>query len=484
MNQRNDFDRAFKDKLEHYASPTPTHLFDAIEAKRANPPAKGWRFAYWPWLGALLFVLLVGGGIWAYQSFDFRSGLAERNAAEPIGQKESSTLAEQQTNNSNLNTLSTLTTTSGSQSEKVSTETETTATEETVSAENTNTQYLVSNTKKAKSNSKQSTFNTQAELINSSSHSSEFAAKGVSISPEKIENPVTESTEMDIDRQVEEVKDDRPALDFSAFKPIAFGGELPNSLESLNAKMPTGSKCADFKAKGVSFYLDLYGSPNIPIRTLTAKSEDFIDYAQQRRDSEAVNYALSAGARMAAVFASGASLRAGVEYTQINELFSYNNPDATRINVEYIVDSLGNVLWADTSYVSGTHIVMTHNRYRILDIPVAIGYELELANFVLSIHGGAHFNLLFRQKGDFLSPDGNEPVDFSSSNANAYDAFRNNIGVSLAGSFGLNYKLNSHTLLLFEPHFRYFLKPFTNDNYVVSQRYFNTGMTLGLRLKL
>ncbi|MCB0642739.1 MAG: hypothetical protein KDC44_13920 [Phaeodactylibacter sp.] len=490
MNNRNEFDRAFREKLEHYASPTPTHLWEAIEAKRAEQPRRGWKVAYWPWLGALLFVLLLGGGTWAYQHFDLwaqnkigdgTSSLSRESATLAIintAQETSATALESSTANLSEDATS-ASDCATTDSEEIATAVSGSSAFSTTSQSTATPQTTAAGTTKA-TGSKAATTTTDSKPIGKTT--------GSSTSTSTVSKASKTSMTVDLPNEkaaeVQEEQAEVTAAPVALLNPIAWGSDLPDALTSEVARMPLGSKCADFKAKGVNFYIDLYTSPELPIRTLTAKSEDYLPYARLRNETETVNYAFGGGVRVATVLANGASFRSGVEYSQINELFSYENPDATRVNVEYVLDSLGNILWADTSYVNGTHVKMTHNRYKILDIPVAVGYELELANFVLSIHGGAYFNLLFRQKGDFLAPDDLEPASFTSDEEDAYQAFRTNVGVSLAGSFGLNYKLNSNTLLLFEPHFRYFLKPFSNDDYVLSQRYFNTGITLGLRLKL
>lgn len=241
--------------------------------------------------------------------------------------------------------------------------------------------------------------------------------------------------------------------------------------------------CEDFKGQPLSWYLGLVLSPDIAIRSLNSKSPEYADYAKNRNQTESFNFAFSTGLRLTAKSGMGLGLRSGFNYSEIMEDFEYQNENEVRIIIQEIYDQNGNILGTDTTYEYGTRVKRTFNRYRTIDVPVMIGYEVEFPKLTLAVYGGAYFNLAFATRGDFLSPE-LEPVTFTTGADDAYPAFRDHLGLSLGGSMGIYYQLSDRLQLVLEPQFRYFLQPVTREEYLLNQKYFTTGITTGLRLKL
>ena len=88
---------------------------------------------------------------------------------------------------------------------------------------------------------------------------------------------------------------------------------------------------------------------------------------------------------------------------------------------------------------------------------------------------------VFEQNGDFLSPVDNQPVNFSSSNPNAYPAFKDKLDLGWYGSVGIHYKIKPRLQLIVEPHFKLYPKSITQDNYILDQKYLTTGVFFGIR---
>lgn len=464
MNNPNELDRIIKGKLDGYASPTPTHLWDEIQARRSTR-TRGRGIFPFSWLTLLLLlssVIILGVGIAIAQSvWEDQPLQAFFNTAEitPLDAQTSELALIEQA------MISMPTTTSQSEAFKTATQGETT---------NLNSIFT------EKIPTEQPAALVYTNEVKALPHKSEKSNQLEQISTIG-ENLVRNLSDSKTTSAFQEADALLKRNSVSAFLPLE-----TNGLAQVNRtrKMPTGSKCADFDAKGISWYLDLYGSPDLPIRTLVARELAFAEYAQERTATEKLSSAFSTGFRVGGVSAQGISLRTGLNYSQINEWFEYVNEDEIRVNIQHITDPDGNILYSDTSYQPGTRIVKTLNKYRILDIPVAVGYELELTNFVLSIHGGVLFNLLFEQKGTLLSPIDQQPISFAEANNQSGALFRNHLGLSLAGSFGLHYELNPRMRLLVEPNFRYYVRTFSNELNAINQSYFVTGMRLGLRLKI
>lgn len=233
----------------------------------------------------------------------------------------------------------------------------------------------------------------------------------------------------------------------------------------------------------LNLYVEAVGSPEYVFRSLGSKSQEFADYAGSRDKMEEVRGGFTTGVRLSAVTNFGVSVRTGIQYGQINEVLNYRDPNDFRMIVTNVYDQLGNIIGTDTTFQAGTHRVVSYNRYRMLDVPLMAGYEFQFPRFSMAVHGGVYFNLLFAQKGKILGPDG-EPVGVTSGTPNAFPAFKDELGMSLAGSIGFNYRLTPDIQFIVEPQFRIILDPVTRAAYPLKQDYFLTGVTMGVRKNL
>jgi len=236
------------------------------------------------------------------------------------------------------------------------------------------------------------------------------------------------------------------------------------------------------KKRRFTVYLDVLASPDISIRSLEARSSDNAAYQKARAKTESTRYAFSGGLRLSFVGKRGFAFRTGLMYAQINERFDFKNENAERSSIINTFDMRGNVIGADTLLETGLRQKRTFNRFHLLDIPVLAGYELNTRRWTFSVNGGFYFNLLFRKKGDLLSPE-NEPATFSSGAADALPVFKSRAGISLFSSFGLNYKFSEKVHWVIEPQLRYYLNPLTRTDYLLEQKYLSAGLLTGLRFK-
>ena len=118
----------------------------------------------------------------------------------------------------------------------------------------------------------------------------------------------------------------------------------------------------------------------------------------------------------------------------------------------------------------------------MIDIPLIVGYEMNMGRYNLSINAGAFINIRFSQKGRFLTPEGT-PATFTGNIPGAFNAFKTNLGLSLYGSVAVYYALTDNMDLMIEPRIRYYLNPVTLDSYALDQSYFTGGLITGLRFK-
>ena len=232
------------------------------------------------------------------------------------------------------------------------------------------------------------------------------------------------------------------------------------------------------------FYVDVLASPDYTNRTLTAKNADLGNgYAALRDSTETSRLGYSSTVRLSMVLANGLALRSGVAYAQINEKLDLFNGTHTKIESYEVKDVYGNVVGIQLDTIVGQLIKTTYNRFHLMDVPVILGYEVRDRNWTFSLNGGAYFNLLFQQKGEFLSPN-LTPVTFTSTAEPHYEAYKKTVGMSLFGSVGVNYKIGNRLHLMAEPHFRYYMDSFTKVGYPLQQKYWAVGFNLGVRVQL
>ncbi len=266
----------------------------------------------------------------------------------------------------------------------------------------------------------------------------------------------------------------------SIFLPTALLRELPKDLRPLSAGIPLapGPRCADFEQGAWRLFFDLTASPDFALRSIRPKDEQSLPLALKRLETESAKQSYSLGSIFSLVSPHGWSFRTGFEYTQINERFAYQGDVEERVIIEVIYNDQGQIIGTDTTYESYAPYYASNNLYRLFDIPLLVGYQLDLKKFALTFHGGTYVNLFLAPEGRFFSPE-LQPVSFEE-----VPAFRKRASLSLAAAFGINYRLSSRLNLVFEPKFRYFFGPITTKDYLLEQQYMVVGLNLGARLRL
>ena len=240
----------------------------------------------------------------------------------------------------------------------------------------------------------------------------------------------------------------------------------------LNIPCPESEK----NTAGNKRYFELYGGPDYAFRSI--KDTGNSTYLQKRKESSRFTSAFSAGIRYTKVFNNGMSFRTGINYSQINEKFKY--AEGNIIQVVYIVNSNGDTTGSYTT--TGTRYKTTHDKFRTIDIPLLIGYELGNGKFHVNFNAGAIVNLYSWQKGDILDSS-YKPVNITTGKApsSAYQ-FKTNMGVGFIGSVSVYYKLSSRLHIFAEPYFRYNFSSASKSDLTVKQKYNTAGLRLGIRI--
>jgi hypothetical protein len=240
--------------------------------------------------------------------------------------------------------------------------------------------------------------------------------------------------------------------------------------------------CNVYKDDKTHFFLDVYYAPSIASRSLETNDPSLKSYVEERAQSEQPILSYSVGARASFVFSNGLSVRGGLSYSNNSERFDFIKEIQKITTV--IKDQNGNVIRTEVK----ENVIMDkiYNRYTFVDIPLLVGYEKDLNDFVLSLNGGIGLNISATQSGKIYKNDTNKMSFYQlESNGEANEPiFRKNAGVSFIGSVGLNYKYNERVMLLLEPSARYYLHSLSDPDNPVSQKYLFLGLNVGLRYRL
>ncbi len=230
-------------------------------------------------------------------------------------------------------------------------------------------------------------------------------------------------------------------------------------------------------ASGNKKYLEVYAGPDYAFRSFSDTGNS--EYLRRRKESTKFSSAYSAGVRYTRVFNNAMSVRAGANYSQINEKFTFNQGNL--VQVTYIIGSNGDTLGSYTT--TGTRYKTTVNKYRSIDIPIAMGYEVGNGKWHANINAGVVVNIYSWQKGDVLDTAYN-PVSITTGKNSSPYQFKTNAGVGFIGGVSVYYKLNDRLHLMAEPYFRYNFSPMNKDNITLKQKYQTAGLRIGIRVDL
>lgn len=250
------------------------------------------------------------------------------------------------------------------------------------------------------------------------------------------------------------------------------------NLPEINDRSEGVIGCKTKRKRNGIFHLELLVSPDVAFRSLESKNEQNESHMLSRDSSENFSNAYTVAARMAYVAESGVTLKSGLQFSQITERLSFtNNEELTSILINAVGDTISNNVLVPRNRISW-------NRYKHIDIPVLVGYEMGDGPWRLSFSGGVYINIDSWQRGQFISPDSLGLVNFTTAQPDALEVFRRNVGLSVYASVGASYQFADKMQFLIEPHYRHFLRSHTIEEYGLEQRYKTFGIFAGVRFTL
>lgn len=244
--------------------------------------------------------------------------------------------------------------------------------------------------------------------------------------------------------------------------------------------------CPPYKVRNTDWFADIYVSPDIAFKSVENRSAT-AQYLAKKDSSESMRLGYTAGVRLVKPITDNFLLRTGVQYTQINEKFTYRTEDEVKtitvISVRTIIRGPGDTLRVtDTSTVQqvGYKTNSIKNRYRSFDIPVTVGYQFGNDNLKFGINAGVIFNISSWYQGVILDSSLSAVPITKGTN----QVYKNNIGLGLYGGISVLKKIGDNTQLFFEPYFRYNLSGITSGQASYQQKFSLGGLSIGLRYNL
>lgn len=474
-------DKILREKLNSYSSPVPAGLFDAMDKKR-NEQKKtvlGW----YAKAGGVAVALLLVFGLCYWNTSSDAINTPIKSEASVAGKMEESKVviaSQNDTQKSTINTSKLPENKAIDSSEKAVSEKVIIATsskiKNTTSLSNdaTSGQNKLQNSTNSSSSS---TENTKTVIIPNES-SINVTENATTIQDVVVNQNVAKVAEVDEVKIVEEKLSEEIIADYKITNFLE--NKYFASDDNYHAAMPR-IKCG-WEARKVYLYFDALTSIDMAFRELTPKDIDSSPYAILRNNTEGMQESFSLGFRASAVTRAGLAMRTGLIFSSIKEPFS-QRITSEELTIIETRNGEGDIISIDTVTNLVVEQFQTTNRHKLLDVPLILGYEIDKDKYNISVNGGAYLNITATQEGSILTPD-EEIVSILTGSPNRHDAFKTNVGLSLYGSFAINYKITPSIHFIFEPYGRYFMNSFTTDAHELDQNYFIAGMQVGMRLKM
>jgi hypothetical protein len=241
---------------------------------------------------------------------------------------------------------------------------------------------------------------------------------------------------------------------------------------NLNIPCPDDNKNPAANKK----YVEVYAAADYVLRQFSDTPNS--TYMRMRKESTSFASAYSTGIRFTKVFNNGFNIRAGLNYSQINEKFKFVQGNI--IQVVFIINATGDTI--GSYQTSSTRYKTSFNHYKTLDIPVTIGYETSRGKWNVNFNTGLIVNIHSWNQGEVLN-DSLQPVNISGLSHNPYQ-FKTNIGIGGIGAISCYYSLNEKLSILAEPYLRYNFSSMSKEEITLKQKYHTSGIKLGIRLNL
>lgn len=275
------------------------------------------------------------------------------------------------------------------------------------------------------------------------------------------------------------------------------GSTIPFSLSyhMIDKQLPTLNHTNQFRSViicptdrrvNTDWFLEAYASPDIALRSVTNVSASQL-YMLKKDSAESMRVGFTAGIRVVKPLNDNILLKAGVQYTQANQNYTYRTENevktTTVVTQRTIIRGPGDtVLVSDTSVLqtAGYRTNTVKNRFRTIDVPLTVGYQFGDDDLKFGINAGVVFNLTSWYQGVILDTSLATVTLGKSGNG----VYKTHLGLGLVGSISVVKKLSDDMYIFAEPYFRYNLSNMTTPQANFTQRLSLGGLSVGLRFNL
>lgn len=178
------------------------------------------------------------------------------------------------------------------------------------------------------------------------------------------------------------------------------------------------------------------------------------------------------------------SISTGLSFTQINEQFKFQGEIIQKDSIENDIIAFQINVNEDSVAIYGdqvfdrkiSHNKLYYNKFRMIDVPILIGFEKRMKDFSIGGRAGIFINLKLKTSGLVFQT----PKTFANLDTNQDEVFKSNIGLSYYFGGTLKYHLKNKLAISAQPNFRIFPKSISNNNTFTNQKYILIGLNVGL----
>ena len=264
---------------------------------------------------------------------------------------------------------------------------------------------------------------------------------------------------------------------------------LPTSTISLLDNFDRGLSnkktiCPQFSERLWHMYIIPEVGYTFPMKTLSLTDENFRFIFTERLAHESTIEGINASLFLQFKNQiTGLYVKPGVSYSRFTERIDFVSRDIeidTSSVTTIIRDTDGEIISEITEEVITENERVTRSRvhYQLheFELPVALGYSLNLNQFSIDIEAGIKLNFLQKATGQILS-SGAEFIDLGN---NDVDLFKNSVGLGFFGGILLKKPLNSRTELYLAPRFSFNTLAYSSNSNPINQQYNVLGLHAGL----
>ncbi len=230
-------------------------------------------------------------------------------------------------------------------------------------------------------------------------------------------------------------------------------------------------------------FIEVYASPAYNWQKTNAK-DGYESYVSEKNAAEKSSVSFNTGFRLTQKLNDHFFIKSGLQYTQVNQKFTYNTPNVYRDVPVSVQRFISTDAGAVNSFVSvsmarmiGYSVVNVNNHYSSLELPLLLGYETNGDKFNASVSAGVIFNLHSWYKGSILD------TFYQASSIKDFNPYKNNMGMSLYFGVGLSRKLSQRASIFAEPYLQYRLGNMAKSTAPFTQKINVGGLSLGVKYK-